>query len=325
MKCIYCGFENQQTANTCQNCGKALQTTTASAGTLAALARELGTEPPQSPQSESFSGPTFFDPPTPPPNFGEFKPAPLPDFDEPDFAAPHKPKKHTKPPIPSLLRLRVPRERVDIEALSQPRLTPTEGVSSYEIGQQPDATYFEENLFVCPVCLKRKPVATSAIMPVGEYRQQRVCYECMGDLQARENNIHPAGLGNALWGLLSGILFGLICAILFAVASFMTKEVWLEFFFISGFLVGIGTRTGGDNRHGILLQLGAVLATLVTFVACLYGSLVGIEKFRFLDLQEFQQGWQNPGVLQTLDWVSLAVGVVIAFIVPRKPGAREID
>ncbi len=324
MKCIYCGAQNQQTATTCQNCGRALQTTTASAGTLAALARELGTEPPQPSQPEPFTGSTFFDPPTPPPNFGEFRPAPLPDFDELDAAAPPKPKTNPKPPIPPLMGLRVPRERVDIEALSQPRLASVEGVSSYEGTRTTGATN-GEGVFVCPVCLKNKPTATSSIMPRGQYRQQRVCYECMGDLQMRQNNIHPAKLGNARVGFVSGIIFGLICAVIFAAASFISKEVWLEFFFISGFLVGMGTRTGGDNRHGILLQIAAVAATLVTFVICLYASLVGVELFRFLSLQEFQQKWQNPGVLQTLDWISLAVGVIIAFFVPLRPGAREMD
>lgn len=324
MNCIYCGFQNQQTATKCQNCGRDLQTTTASAGTLAALARELGTEPPQTTQPESFTSPTFFDPPTPPPNFGEFRPAPLPDLDDQDFPTPPKPKKNAKPPLPPLMGLRVPREKVDIDALSQPRLTSVEGMSSYE-GSRKTGQGSEESLFVCPVCLKHKPTSTSAIMPRGQYRQQRVCYECKGDLQMRGNNIHPAKLGNALIGFVSGIIFGLICAVIFATASYVSKEVWLELFFISGFLVGMGTRTGGDNRHGILLQIAAVLATLVTFVTCLYGSLVGLEKFRFLSFQEFQQNWQNPGVLQTLDWVSLAVGVILAFFVPLKPGAREMD
>jgi hypothetical protein len=308
MKCIYCGVQNETGSAICSNCGGALQTFTATTGSLEFLARELNlplNKEKGNDTKDQLAGLRF---PGSEPSTEDI----IPLFDKPPEVAPRKSQTPTPPP-PGLRLKRMP---VDIDTLTQPRQDAHEHetrLSRWHLSRIGEIK--------CARCRLTKPAATAQRVRFG----RRVCYDCYQQLLAEAGLYRPGSFINSLSGFGVGLLFGLVCAVIFALVAWMTREHWLELFFLAGLVIGSGTRAGADHRHGILVQIAAACAALLGWVLCLYASLVGFNYFKFLSLSEFQEQYSRAGVPSFWDGLSLGAGLLIAFMIPMKPGAREVD
>ncbi len=139
-----------------------------------------------------------------------------------------------------------------------------------------------------------------------------------------QNNggVAPGDMGHASYGFFGGMLAGIAGMVIVVVLTNLTHNNWLFLFFLIGPVVGFSTRLSGDNRHGLLMQLAALLAAAIVFGLCVYGSVLANNKLQFLGWSDFQNQLQlNP--LKPLDWVSGGVGSLLAFMIPFWPSQKK--
>jgi hypothetical protein len=315
MFCIYCGFKNIAEAIDCANCGKPLLTQNATSGTLQNLARLLEEQN----EFQVSLPPSIFDEnyKPPPDNPDDLWAIPRPPF--PEMASiPEASNPQVNVP-PSFQSLRLPRQPVNMDSLASSTVT------GYGITEpRPSNIHFEGN-FTCPNCRLIKPVVTSVTIKGFLGSSKKICYECASTISLQQIYSAPGTFFHAAMGFLVGVIFGVLCAVLFGIASLITRQVLMVSFAMVGFLVGVSTRSGSENREGILVMLAAMLATLVTFGFCLYTSIIGINNLRFVSWVEFQDMLTKQQILHYWDWISLGVALVIAFLIPLKPGIRDIE
>jgi len=196
-------------------------------------------------------------------------------------ARPETPPTGTKSSTENVTRKPEPvtpaRQQMDLEALTQSRII-----------EQPPLT--------APISTKARKVVSPRPQPSTESNRR-------GDS------------GHASYGFFGGILAGLVCAAILTLLANFTHNSWLFLFILVGLVVGFSTRLSGDNRHGLLMQLAALVAAAIVFGLCIYGTLVGLNKLQFFTWNDFQIQLQlNP--LKPLDWASGGVGLLLAFIIP---------
>jgi hypothetical protein len=207
----------------------------------------------------------------------------------PPLGATETPPPANKPPLENIARKPEPngptRQQMDLEALTQSRVAD-------------------------------QPPATSSSLPKSEKLTNSRAF-------SQNNQVVAAGdMGHASYGFFGGILSGVIGVAILAVLANVTHNSWLILFFLVGLLVGFSTRLSGDNRHGLLMQLSALLAAAIIFGLSVYGTILGLNKLQFLGWNDFQNQLQlNP--LKPLDWVSGGVGLLVAFMIPFWPRQKR--
>ncbi|MEI7554264.1 hypothetical protein [Candidatus Chlorohelix sp.] len=316
MFCIYCGFKNKTEATDCANCGKPLLTTNASSGTLEILARLLEEQN----QTHISLPPSIFDenynsPSSNPDNLWAIPKPPFPEM----ASIPESKNSQEVPTPPTLQSLKLPRQPVNMDSLT------SSTVASFGITEPRPGSVLYEGNFTCPNCRQIKPLATSVTIKGFMGSSKKICYECASAISLQQIYSAPGTFSHAAVGFLVGVIFGVLCAALFGIASLITRQVLMVSFAVVGFLVGVSTRSGSENRQGILVMLAAVLATLLTFGLCLYASIIGINNLKFVSWVEFQDMLAKQQILHYWDWISLGVALVIAFLIPLKPGIRDIE
>jgi hypothetical protein len=358
MRCIYCGFENEQAVKNCVNCGRSISTIVSSApGSLAAILASGENQP--APPNLSTNEPEPFkftqNAATPPPETFTRGAATPPPEDNLEISLPNwMAEKPTPPPMPatsyeitqaklnnnpqnnfskavSLEELGVFNTPVaptvpvapvapveNVEQAKKNKPKPEPKKTGVTPNNQQDNLYLTSKEFVCPRCKKVRETQGSVMVTDGN-ASRLVCYQCAREVHNSERVLTKARASDWIPAFLSGLVMAVICGGLIYGLTFLLPQVWLVGLALVGIFVGSAVRMGANNHSGFSLTLIALLLTIVGYGVCAYANIMALYGGRWLSWADFN-GYFNRISLSYLEWGSAVVGILLATVVTLEWG-----